>query len=165
MSANTQKSPPRRVVIMGAAGRDFHNFNIVFKNDPGTHVIAFTAAQVSGIADRRYPPALSGPLYPHGIPIFDEAELDSICREDDVDEVVFAYSDVTHETVMHAASRALAAGADFTLLGPARTMLKSNKPVIAVTAVRTGCGKSQTARHLSGFLKGRGLRVGVIRHP
>jgi predicted GTPase len=155
----------RRVLIMGAAGRDFHNFNLVYRNDPSADVVAFTAAQIPGIAGRIYPPELAGRLYPNGIPIADEAELQALCRLHHVDAVVFAYSDVTHETVMHAASRALATGADFVLLGPNRTMLTSLKPVIAVTAVRTGCGKSQTARYLSALLRARGLRVGVLRHP
>jgi len=156
---------PRRVLIMGAAGRDFHNFNVVYRNDSLSRVVAFTAAQIPGIGGRTYPPELAGPLYPNGIPIGNEAELEALCRHNRVQTVVFAYSDVPHETVMHAASRTLAAGADFLLLGPERTMLASAKPVIAVTAVRTGCGKSQTARFLSGFLKERGLRVAVLRHP
>lgn len=154
-----------RTVITGAAGRDFHNFNTVFRGDPGTEVVAFTGAQIPGIADRRYPAALAGPLYPQGIPVVDEAELERICRELHVDRVVFAYSDVSHEQVMHLASRALAAGADFVILGPNRTMLAAAVPVVAVSAVRTGCGKSQTARWLSQRLRERGLRVGVIRHP
>ena len=113
----------RRIVILGAAGRDFHDFNVVYRDDPATEVVAFTAAQIPGIAGRRYPPALAGPLYPDGIPIFAEAELEAICRAHRVDQVVFAYSDVAHEQVMHLASRALAAGADFVLPGPRRTML------------------------------------------
>jgi len=155
----------RRIVIMGAAGRDFHNFNMVYRDDPTTEVIAFTAAQIPGIAGRRFPAALAGPLYPGGIAIADEADLESICRAHAVDEVVFAYSDVPHERVMHAASRALAGGADFALLGPRRTMLKSHLPVIAITAVRTGCGKSQIARWLARRLRERGMRVAVLRHP
>ena len=154
----------RRVVIAGAAGRDFHNFNMVYRQDAAVHVVAFTAAQIPGIAGRRYPAALAGPLYPQGIPIVAEQELESVCR-DGVDEVVFAYSDVEHATVMHLASRALATGADFALLGPRRTMLKSCRPVIAVSAVRTGCGKSQTSRFVSRRLRERGLRVAVLRHP
>jgi predicted GTPase len=150
---------------MGAAGRDFHNFNVVYRDDPGTDVVAFTAAQIPGIAGRRYPAALAGALYPAGIPIADEGELESICRTQAVDEVVFAYSDVPHEHVMHTASRALACGADFTLLGPQRTMLTSHLPVVAVAAVRTGCGKSQIARWLARRLRERGLRVAVLRHP
>lgn len=155
----------RRVVIVGAAGRDFHNFNTVYRSDPAVEVVAFTAAQITGIAGRRYPPSLAGQLYPEGIPIVEEAELEVLCRARSVDEVVFAYSDVPHEHVMHVASRALAAGADFALLGPKRTMLNSSLPVIAITAVRTGCGKSAVARWLSHRLRQRGLRVAVLRHP
>jgi predicted GTPase len=155
----------RRIVIMGAAGRDFHNFNVVFRDDPMSEVVAFTAAQIPGIAGRRYPSALAGALYPDGIPIEDEDALDALCRERAVDEVVFAYSDVTHAHVMHQASRALAAGADFRLLGPHATMLEARVPVIAVTAVRTGCGKSQIARWLSRRLRERGMKVAAIRHP
>jgi predicted GTPase len=153
------------VVIVGAAGRDFHNFNTVYRDDPTAEVVAFTAAQIAGIAGRRYPPSLAGPLYPEGIPIVEEAELEELCRARSVGEVVFAYSDVPHEHVMHVASRALAAGADFALLGPKRTMLSSSLPVIAITAVRTGCGKSAVARWLSHRLRRRGLRVAVLRHP
>jgi predicted GTPase len=156
---------PRRVVIMGAAGRDFHNFNVAFRQDPEVEVVAFTATQIPGIADRRYPPELAGPRYPMGIPIRPEAELESIVRDERVDMVVFAYSDVSHETVMHAASRALAAGADFQLLGPDRTMLRSTKPVLAVGATRTGAGKSQTSRYLAAILAARGITPVVVRHP
>ena len=152
-------------LILGAAGRDFHNFNAVYRNDAAVEVVAFTATQIPGIAGRRYPPALAGPLYPTGIPILDETDLDAILKDRDVRQVVFAYSDVTHQHVMHIASRALAAGADFVLLGPDRTMLAARVPVIAVSAVRTGCGKSQTARYLSRRLRERGLRVAVVRHP
>jgi predicted GTPase len=155
----------RRVFILGAAGRDFHNFNTVYRSDPAIEVVAFTAAQITGIDDRRYPSSLAGRLYPEGIPIVKEAELEALCRAHGVDEVVFAYSDVPHEQVMHAASRALAAGADFTLLGPKRTMLRSSLPVIAITAVRTGCGKSVIARWASRRLRAKGLRVAVMRHP
>jgi len=155
----------RRIVILGAAGRDFHNFNVVYRDDAATAVVAFTAAQISGIAGRRYPPELAGPLYPEGIPILDEAELEGLIRGEAVDQVVFAYSDVTHQHVMHLASRVLAAGADFALLGPQATQLRARLPVIAISAVRTGCGKSQTSRYLARLLKERGLRVGVIRHP
>jgi predicted GTPase len=155
----------RRVVILGAAGRDFHNFNMLYRDDPSTEVVAFTAAQIPGIAGRRYPPALAGPHYPQGIPIEDEARLEALCRERAVDQVMFAYSDVPHATAMHLASRALACGADFLLAGPASTMLRSTRPVIAVGAVRTGCGKSQTARFLSRHLRARGLRAAVLRHP
>ena len=155
----------RRIILLGAAGRDFHNFNVVYREDPEAKVVAFTAAQIPGIAGRRYPAALAGPLYPNGVPIVDEAELEEFCRAQNVDEVVFAYSDVAHEQVMHLASRALAAGADFTLLGPRRTMLRSALPVIAVTAVRTGCGKSAIARWLSRRLRDQGRKVAVLRHP
>lgn len=158
-------TPPTRTIIMGAGGRDFHNFNVVYRNDPGVDVVAFTAAQIPGIAGRRYPPSLAGGGYPNGIPIEDESNLEVLCRRENVDEVVFAYSDVPHTTVMHAASRALACGADFTLLGPKRTMLASNKPVISITAIRTGCGKSQIARWLSSRLRARAISVAVLRHP
>jgi predicted GTPase len=154
-----------RIVIVGAAGRDFHDFNVVYRDDPAVTVVAFTATQIPGIAGRRYPPELAGPRYPEGIRIVPEAELDALIRAEHVDEVVFAYSDVSHETVMHLASRALAAGADFSLLSPTRTMLESTRPVVAVGAVRTGSGKSQTSRYLAGLLEARGLKVAVVRHP
>jgi len=154
-----------RVVIVGAAGRDFHNFNVVYRDDAAFEVVAFTAAQIPDIAGRRYPPALAGPRYPAGIPIVPETELEEACRSRGVGLVVFAYSDVPHAHVMHVASRALAVGADFALLGPDRTMLRASVPVIAVSAVRTGCGKSQTARWIARRLRERGLRVAVIRHP
>jgi predicted GTPase len=154
-----------RVVIMGAAGRDFHDFNVVYRDDPTIEVVAFTATQIPGIAGRRYPAELAGPTYPAGIPIVAETELEQLVREVAIDLVVFAYSDVSHETVMHAASRALAAGADFVLLGPRRTMVTSRKPVIAVGATRTGSGKSQTTRYLAALLAERGLTPVVIRHP
>ena len=155
----------KRVVIMGAAGRDFHDFNVVYRNDPGVEVVAFTATQIPGIADRRYPAEVAGPLYEQGIPIVPENELERVIRDEHVDTVVFAYSDVSHETVMHAASRVLAAGADFTLLGPDRTMLKSRRPVLAVGATRTGAGKSQTTRCLAALLAKRGITPVIIRHP
>lgn len=161
----TQQQRRRKIVIMGAGGRDFHNFNTVYRDDDQNQVVAFTATQIPGIAGRRYPPSLAGSLYPDGIPIVPEDDLESLCSREQVDEVVFAYSDITHQTVMQAASRALAAGADFSLLGPRRTMLSSRLPVIAVCAVRTGCGKSQTSRHICDLLKARGLRPGVLRHP
>jgi len=165
-SAPTASDRRRRsVVILGAAGRDFHNFNVVYRDDPGVEVVAFTAAQIPGIAGRRYPAALAGPLYPDGIPIVEEAQLESLGKIHIIDEVVFAYSDVTHAQVMHLGSRALALGADFVLLGPGRTMLRSRLPVVAVTAVRTGCGKSAVARFLSRQLRARGKRVAVLRHP
>ena len=154
-----------RVVILGAGGRDFHNFNTVFRADPTTEVVAFTAAQIPGIDDRRYPPALAGPLYPEGIPIVPEAELDELIARERVDECVFAYSDVWHADVMHRASAVLAAGADFRLLGPRATMLRSLKPVVAVCAVRTGCGKSQTTRRVGRLLLDADLRVALVRHP
>ena len=142
-----------RVVIMGAAGRDFHNFNVAYRTDPSVDVVAFTAAtQIPGIAGRRYPTELAGPLYPDGIQILAEAELEQLLATEHVDKVVFAYSDVTHEHVMHTASRVLAGGADFELLGPARTMLPSTKPVVATGATRTGAGKSQTTRYLAALL-------------
>jgi len=155
----------KRVVILGAAGRDFHLFNVVFRDDPHSRVVAFTAAQIPDIAGRRYPPALSGPRYPDGIPILAETALERIVRDNAVAEVVFAYSDVTHEHVMHLASRALAAGADFRLYAPHRSWLAAAVPVIAVCAVRTGCGKSSVARWLAQRLAGRGRRVAVLRHP
>jgi len=156
---------PTRIVIMGAAGRDFHNFNRVYRDDPGSRVVAFTATQIPEISGRVYPPSLAGRLYPQGIPIVDESELEALCRRERVEQVVFSYSDVDHAWVMHRASIALAAGADFLLLGPERTMLRAAVPVIAVSAVRTGCGKSQTSRWLSRLLRDRGLRVAVVRHP
>ena len=158
-------SEQRRIVIMGAAGRDFHNFNTVYRDNPAFRVVAFTAAQIPGISGRRYPAVLAGKLYPDGIPILDEADLAAICRKEKIDEVVFAYSDVPHTAVMHKGSAALAAGADFTLLGPNSTMLSSSLPVIAVCAVRTGVGKSQTTRWLGRDLRGLGLKVAAIRHP
>ena len=155
----------RRVVILGAAGRDFHNFNTVYRDDLSAEVVAFTAAQIPGISGRRYPPELSGRGYPNGIPIVAEVGLEALISERSVDEVVFAYSDVRHDEVMHLASRSLAGGPGFALLGPERTMLRAAVPVIAVSAVRTGCGKSQVPRYLAKRLRGRGLRVVVIRHP
>jgi predicted GTPase len=155
----------KRLVIMGAAGRDFHNFNVVYRNEPNVEVVAFTATQIPGIADRFYPAELAGPLYARAIPIVPEHELERLIRDERVDTVVFAYSDVPHETVMHAASRVLAAGADFLLLGPKRTMLRSRRPVLAVGATRTGAGKSQTTRYLAALLAEQGLRPVVIRHP
>jgi predicted GTPase len=155
-----------RVVIMGAAGRDFHDFNVVYRNDPSVEVVAFTAAtQIPGIAGRRYPVELAGPLYPDGIQIVAESELEHLLATERIDLVVFAYSDVAHEHVMHTASRALAGGADFELLGPARTMLPSTKPVVATGATRTGAGKSQTTRYIAELLEKQGLRVVVVRHP
>ena len=155
----------RRVLIMGAAGRDFHNFNVVYREDPSVEVVAFTATQIPYIDDRTYPASLAGPRYPAGIPIHEEDALEDLIRDLRVDEVVFAYSDVSHEHVMHAASRAMAAGADFALLGPTRTMLPASVPVVAVCAVRTGSGKSQTTRAIAGELRGAGKRVVAVRHP
>jgi predicted GTPase len=156
---------PKRVLILGAAGRDFHNFNVVYRGDPSAEVVAFTAAQIPGIAERRYPAELAGAEYPQGIPIEEEGALERLIRERRVDEVVFGYSDVSHEHVMHLASRALAAGADFALLGPQRTMLRSERPVVAVCAVRTGCGKGAVSRRVIAILRERGRRVVVVRHP
>jgi predicted GTPase len=153
------------VVIMGAGGRDFHNFNLAFRNDPDTRVVAFTAAQIPGIDHRTYPPSLAGPLYPEGIPIVPESGLADLIADEDVDEVVFAYSDLSHDEVMHRASIALAAGAGFRLLGPRATTLEASRPVVAVTAVRTGSGKSQTSRRIGRILIDAGLRVALVRHP
>jgi predicted GTPase len=155
----------QRVLIAGAAGRDFHNFNLVYRGREEHEVVAFTATQIPNIDGRVYPPELAGELYPKGIPILPESELETIVREHEVDEVVFAYSDVTHEHVMHVASRGLAAGASFRLLSPDETMLASTNPVVAVCAVRTGSGKSQTTRHVAALLREAGKRVAVLRHP
>ncbi len=155
----------KRVIIMGAAGRDFHDFNTAFRGNPYYKVVAFTAAQIPGISGRRYPKELAGRLYPKGIPIYPEEQLPELIKRFSVDKVVFAYSDVSHEEVMHKASAVLACGADFLLLGPKATMLKSRKPVISVTAVRTGSGKSQTTRKIALMLKKKGRKVVVIRHP
>ena len=158
-------STMKRIAILGAAGRDFHDFNTVFRDDPGSRVVAFTATQIPGIAGRRYPPALAGARYPEGIPIVLEEELSRLIRDELVDTCVFSYSDVTHEHVMHLASQCIAAGADFLLLAADRTMLKAKIPVIAITAVRTGAGKSQTTRYISNILKRLGKKVVAIRHP
>jgi predicted GTPase len=154
-----------RVIIMGAAGRDFHNFNVYFRNNDEYEVVAFTATQIPGIEKREYPPELAGSNYPQGIPIYSEDELPKLIRQYSVDEVVFAYSDVSHEHVMHTASRALACGVDFRLMGPSTTMLKAKVPVVSVCAVRTGSGKSQTSRRVSKILKNLGFDVVVVRHP
>jgi predicted GTPase len=159
------ESSSKKVVILGAAGRDFHNFNVFFRGNPTYKVVAFTSTQIPGIENRVYPPELAGPLYPQGIPIYSESRLEEILDAYGVDIVVFSYSDVSHEHVMHLASIAHKHGADFWLLGPKSTMLKSSKPVIAVTAVRTGSGKSQTSRKIASILKEFGFKVGVIRHP
>ncbi len=155
----------RTVVIMGAGGRDFHVFATVFRDDADARVVAFTATQIPGIDDRTYPSSLAGPLYPDGIPIVPEDRLVALIGEQSVDEVVFAYSDVAHVDVMHAASIAMAAGADFRLVGPAASMLPSIRPVVGIGAVRTGCGKSQTTRAVGRLLLDAGLRVALIRHP
>ncbi len=153
------------MLILGAAGRDFHNFNLFFKDNEDYEVVGFTATQIPNIHDRRYPPELSGPLYPGGVPIFKEDELEQLIVEHSVDEVMLAYSDLNYQTVMNLASRSMAAGADFMLQSPDPTMITSSKPVIAVCAVRTGCGKSQTARYVSHVLKAAGLSTVAIRHP
>jgi predicted GTPase len=155
----------KKVIIMGAAGRDFHNFNVYFRNSDAYEVAAFTATQIPGIEGRVYPTELAGPSYPKGIPIYPEEKLPELIKQQDIDEVVFAYSDVSHEYVMHKASAALASGADFRLMGPKTTMLKAKVPVVAVGAVRTGSGKSQTSRQVAKILKSKGLRVAAIRHP
>src|SRR5881392_352642 len=154
-----------RVLIAGAAGRDFHNFNLVYRGRAEFEVVGFTATQIPNIEGRVYPAELAGELYPDGIPISPETELEELVRRLDVDEVVFAYSDVTHEHVMHIGSRANAAGASFRLISPRETMLTSSKPVVAVCAVRTGSGKSQTTRHIAALLRDAGNRVAVLRHP
>ncbi len=154
-----------RVIILGAAGRDFHNFNVCFRDKPDYQVVAFTATQIPNIEGRCYPPALAGGLYPDGIPIYPEAELDALISRLQADEVIFAYSDVPHEYVMHKASQVLAKGADFRLMGVGSTALQSRKPVVAVCAVRTGSGKSQTTRHVCGLLQTMGKQVVVVRHP
>jgi predicted GTPase len=155
----------KKVIIMGAAGRDFHNFNVVFRDKETYQVVAFTATQIPDIEDRKYPAALAGKLYPQGIPIHPEDELTALIHKHGVNEVVFAYSDVPHTTVMDRASQVLAAGADFSLLGPEATMIRSRKPVLSVCAVRTGSGKSQTSRKAARLLKAKGRKVAVIRHP
>jgi predicted GTPase len=157
--------PKVKVIIMGAAGRDFHNFNVFYRNNKSYEVVAFTATQIPGIECRSYPTELAGPDYPNGIPILPESELLRLIEENDVDEVVFAYSDVSHEYVMHKASAVLAHKPDFRLMGPKTTMLKSKLPVISVCAVRTGSGKSQTSRQVAKILKSKGLRIAAIRHP
>lgn len=156
---------PIRTIIMGAAGRDFHNFNVFFRDNPAYQVVAFTATQIPNIEGRNYPAELSGSLYPAGIPIYPESDLERLIREQQVDQVVFAYSDVPHEYVMHKASTVLAAGADFRLMGTWTTQLKSSKPVVSVCAVRTGSGKSQTTRRVSLVLRNLGYRVAAVRHP
>ena len=156
---------PQRILIMGAAGRDFHNFNVYFRDNPEYAVIAFTATQIPNIEGRLYPAALAGKLYPDGIPIHPEIELKQLIQEHQIDQVIFAYSDVSHEYVMHLASRVLAYGSDFRLMGTGTTQIKSNKPVVSVCAARTGSGKSQTSRYVADRLIGMGYRVAAIRHP
>lgn len=156
---------PIRTLIMGAAGRDFHNFNVFFRDNKDYEVVAFTATQIPDIEGRTYPKELAGSLYPKGIPIHAESDLVKLIHELNVDQVVFAYSDVAHEYVMHKASTVLAAGADFHLMGLKATQLKSNKPVVSICAVRTGSGKSQTTRRVSKILRGMGFKVAAIRHP
>lgn len=155
----------KKVIILGAAGRDFHNFNVVFRNNPAFNVAAFTATQIPDIANRRYPAELAGPLYPSGIPIFEEKDLEKLIAEQGIDVAVFAYSDVAHPTVMHLASRTVAAGADFWLLGTEHTQVEARIPVISICAVRTGCGKSPVSRLVAGELRHLGWKPVVIRHP
>ena len=156
---------PRNVIIIGAAGRDFHNFNTCYRDNPACNVVAFTAAQIPDIAGRRYPPALAGKRYPRGIPVYAEAELPGLIRRLAVDDCVFSYSDIPYQHVMEVAAVVQAAGANFVLPGPDATMLKSSKPVISVGAVRTGCGKSQTSRRIIEILMAKGLKVVAVRHP
>jgi predicted GTPase len=155
----------RNVLILGAAGRDFHDFNMFYRDTPAYRVVGFTATQIPDIAGRKYPRELAGKLYPKGIPIFEEKDMERLIRDLHVNEVVFAYSDVPHERVMHLASRAIAAGASFTLLGPQDTMLKSRKKIISVCAVRTGAGKSPLSREISNFLREKKIRFVLVRHP
>jgi len=155
----------KKVIIMGAAGRDFHNFNVYFRENEDYEVVAFTATQIPDIAGRKYPPELSGKLYPNGIPIYPEDDLIKLIKENDIDEVVFAYSDLPYPYVMEKSAMVNAAGADFILLGPKSTMVESTKPVIAVCAVRTGCGKSQVSREIFEILGKKDLKVASIRHP
>lgn len=156
---------PIKTIIMGAAGRDFHNFNVLYRQNELYQVVAFTATQIPDIEGRVYPPNLSGVLYPEGIPIHDESKLENLIAKLEVEEVVFSYSDISHEDVMHRASRVLALGAHFKFLGGEQTMIRSTKPVISVCAVRTGCGKSQTTRKVAEVLKSAGKKVAAIRHP
>ncbi|MGI6318874.1 MAG: cyclic 2,3-diphosphoglycerate synthase [Dethiobacteria bacterium] len=155
----------KKIIIAGAAGRDFHNFNVYFRDNDSYEVVAFTATQIPDIEGRLYPPQLAGSLYPEGIPIYAEQSIEELIKEHSVDQVVFSYSDVSHRYVMSMASIVMAAGADFRLMGSKNTMLKSSKPVVAVTAVRTGAGKSQTTRRICDFLKEKGKKVVVVRHP
>ena len=154
-----------RTLIMGAAGRDFHNFNTLFRGNKDYEVVAFTATQIPNIEGRKYPPSLAGELYPEGIPILPEDQLETVIKENNIDEVVFSYSDVTYEHVMNKAAQVNALGADFRLLGIRDTQIKSSKPVVSVCAVRTGAGKSQTSRRVAKILQNMGLKVAAIRHP
>jgi predicted GTPase len=154
-----------KVIIMGAAGRDFHNFNVYFRGNPRYRVVCFTATQIPDIDGRVYPPELAGDMYPEGIPVFADTDLERLVREHGVDLVVFSYSDITHNEVMHKASAVTAAGADFMIAGATYTMLPTTRPVVAVCAVRTGCGKSQVSREIARFLKAAGRRAVIIRHP
>jgi len=155
----------QKIIIIGAAGRDFHNFNTFFRNNPDYKVVAFTAAQIPDIANRKYPAELAGSLYPEGIPIYAQDDLQALIRDLDADECIFSYSDVPYSVVMSIGAQVNAAGADFSMMGPKRTMLKSTKPVIGVGAVRTGCGKSQTSRRITEVLMAHGLKVIAVRHP
>ncbi len=165
MSAPEPAATRQRLLILGAAGRDFHDFNVMYREDPHVEVVAVTATQIPDIEGRTYPPELAGPLYPEGIPIVDEAQLERLVAEDRVDTVVLAYSDLAHASVMHLASRAVATGADFLVPGARRSTLVSRRPVVAVTAVRTGVGKSQTTRYVAHLLRDLGQRVVAVRHP
>jgi predicted GTPase len=155
----------KKILILGAAGRDFHNFNVVFRGDPEYNVVAFTANQIPGIANRRYPTELAGPLYPAGIPIFEEKDVERLVKEHEIDAAVFSYSDISYPNLMHLASRVVASGADFWLLSSSRTQLKSSVPVISICAVRTGCGKSPVGRLVASELRRNGQKVVVVRHP
>jgi len=155
----------KRLLILGAAGRDFHNFNVVFRHNASYQVVAFTAAQIPDIAGRVYPRELAGPLYPYGIPIFEEKDLETLIADHDIDRVVFSYSDISHQNLMHLASRTLAAGADFWLLGTEHTQLEAKVPVVSVCAVRTGCGKSPVTRFVAAKLREEGSKPVVVRHP
>jgi len=155
----------KKILILGAAGRDFHNFNVIFRGNADYNVVGFTATQIPGIANRRYPPELAGPLYPAGIPIFEENDLERLVEEHDVDAVVFSYSDISHQNLMHLASRVAATRADFWLLSSRRTELKASVPVVSICAVRTGCGKSPIGRMVTSELRREGRKPVVVRHP
>jgi predicted GTPase len=164
-STTTDPTHRERILIMGAAGRDFHTFNVCFRDNLEYEVVAFTAAQIPGIENRHYPPSLSGSLYPDGIPIYPEEKLEALILEEKIQQVIFAYSDISHITLMHLASRVLSRGADFRLIGPERSFLSSSRPVISVCAVRTGCGKNSVVRRISALVRDHGLRPVVVRHP